>query len=171
MRFVSIVAVGGVVLSAAAYAQHAGHHKPYLGMESRAIKALSAQQTAELREGKGMGLALAAELNGYPGPAHVLEHSDALQLTGQQRHDVQEQFRAMQTEARAIGARLIALEAGLDWLFSHRQVTPENLQQAIREIGVTQAELREAHLKYHLLTTRVLSPEQAQRYAELRGYR
>ena len=40
---------------------------PYAGMQSRSIKALSAQQIDDLRAGRGMGLALAAELNGYPG--------------------------------------------------------------------------------------------------------
>ena len=50
--------------------------QPYAGMETRPIKALSEQQIADLRTGRGMSLALAAELNGYTGsdqghrPAH-----------------------------------------------------------------------------------------------------
>src|SRR4051812_36526408 len=47
--------------------------QPYAGLEQRPIKALSQQQADDLRTGRGMGLALAAELNGYPGPSHVLE--------------------------------------------------------------------------------------------------
>jgi hypothetical protein len=43
--------------------------QPYSGMQSRPIKALSDQTVADLRAGRGMGLALAAELNGYPGPS------------------------------------------------------------------------------------------------------
>lgn len=44
----------------------------YAGLQQRAIKALSDQQKADLRAGRGMGLALPAELNGYPGPiAHA----------------------------------------------------------------------------------------------------
>jgi hypothetical protein len=39
----------------------------------RPIKALSAEQIADLKAGQGLSLALAAELNGYPGPRHVLE--------------------------------------------------------------------------------------------------
>jgi hypothetical protein len=58
---------------------------PYAGIETRSIKALSDQQIADLRGGRGMGLALAAELNGYPGPAHALELSDALQLSEEQK--------------------------------------------------------------------------------------
>ena len=46
---------------------------PYVGLEAREIKALSEEQRQELLDGHGMGLALAAELNHYPGPKHVLE--------------------------------------------------------------------------------------------------
>jgi hypothetical protein len=37
-------------------------------------------------------------------------------------------------------------------------------------IGATQAELRNAHLKYHLLTSGLLTAAQMQRYSQLRGY-
>ena len=63
--------------------------QPYAGLEARPIKALSEQQIADLRAGRGMGLALAAELNGYPGPMHALELADALDLSGQQRARMQ----------------------------------------------------------------------------------
>ena len=52
-------------VSSVAFGQ--GHH-PYAGLEQRAVKALSEQQIADLRAGRGMGLALPAELNGYPRP-------------------------------------------------------------------------------------------------------
>ena len=45
---------------------------PYAGQEARSIKALSDDDIAALRKGEGMGMAKAAELNGYPGPVHVL---------------------------------------------------------------------------------------------------
>lgn len=44
---------------------------PYAGMQSRPIKALSDKQVSDLRAGRGMGLALAAELNGYLGPSPI----------------------------------------------------------------------------------------------------
>jgi len=53
--------------------QHQDDYEPYAGMQTRSIKALSDQQIADLKAGRGMGLALPAELNGYPGPIHVLE--------------------------------------------------------------------------------------------------
>jgi hypothetical protein len=76
--------------------QHQHGHGPYAGMQQRAVKALSEQQIADLRAGKGMGLALAAELNGYPGPMHVVELGDKLNLTSQQRQRVQQLYAAME---------------------------------------------------------------------------
>src|SRR5262249_12751906 len=67
---------------------------PYAGMEHRALKALSEQQIVDLKAGRGMGLALAAELNGYPGPAHVLELADALHLSDDQRTKTKALFEA-----------------------------------------------------------------------------
>jgi hypothetical protein len=39
---------------------------PYAGQQARTIKALSDEDIAALRKGEGMGMAKAAELNGYP---------------------------------------------------------------------------------------------------------
>jgi hypothetical protein len=140
------------------------------GSRARAIKALSEQQIADLRAGRGMSLALAAELNGYPGPMHVLELGDSLGLSDEQRGRMQALFAAMKDEAIPLGERLIAQEADLDRRFAGKTITPESLAATIDAIGVTQAALRRAHLKYHLLTLDVLTPAQAHRYAELRGY-
>ena len=63
---------------------------PYAGQQSREIKALSANQAQDILEGKGMELAKAAELNGYPGPMHVLELAQALQLNQEQRASTQQ---------------------------------------------------------------------------------
>jgi hypothetical protein len=76
---------------------------PYAGMQARAIKALSAEQIADLKAGRGLSLALAAELNGYPGPRHVLELVEQLGLTDQQRADVQRLFDDMTAEVVPLG--------------------------------------------------------------------
>src|SRR5204863_9277095 len=99
-----------LLISAAA----ANAQTPYAGMQSRSIKALSDQQIADLAAGRGMGLALAAELNGYPGPVHVLELADQLDLSRDQRASVQSLFDAMKAEAIPLGARLIEQEKELD---------------------------------------------------------
>lgn len=81
-------------------AQHAP--SPYAGLEARGLKALSPQQVEELRQGSGMGLSLAAELNHTPGPRHVLELADPLSLTAPQRAAAQALFERMRTEAQAL---------------------------------------------------------------------
>jgi Spy/CpxP family protein refolding chaperone len=143
---------------------------PYAGMQARTIKALSQEQISDLNAGRGMGLALAAELNGYPGPAHVLELADRLALSPDQRSQVSALFNSMKSEAQPLGARLIEEETDLDRLFVSRSITPESLRASTAGIAVTQGMLRETHLKYHLSTAAILTPEQIQRYADLRGY-
>ena len=105
-------------VSSVAFGQ--GHH-PYAGLEQRTVKALSEQQIADLRAGRGMGLALPAELNGYPGPSHVLENADALGLSAEQREHTKGLFEAMKAEAVPVGERLIEQEAKLDRLFADRE--------------------------------------------------
>ena len=84
-RLLSVVLLAAttIVSSQAGAQHHPGSHgqhqqrgagaSPYAGLETRTIKALSEQQIADLRAGRGMALALAAEVNGYPGPLHVIE--------------------------------------------------------------------------------------------------
>jgi hypothetical protein len=144
--------------------------QPYAGMQERPIKALSADQIADLKAGRGMGLALPAELNGYPGPVHVLEHADAMQLTPQQRERTRALYEAMKAETIPLGHRLIAEESELDRAFAGRKITAASLAEKTAAIGRTQGALRAAHLRYHLAQAELLRPEQMRRYAALRGY-
>jgi len=159
------VVASTILVIAAAHAQ-----TPYAGMQTRPIKALSEQQVGDLKAGRGMGLALAAELNGYPGPSHVLELADKLELSAAQRSEVQRLFDSMKAEAMPLGIRLIEQEADLDRQFASRSVTPESLKAATAAVASTQGILRETHLKYHLSTAALLNPTQMVKYAELRGY-
>jgi Spy/CpxP family protein refolding chaperone len=143
---------------------------PYAGMEHRAVKALSEQQIEDLKAGRGMGLALPAELNGYPGPAHVLELADALRLSDDQRARTKALFEAMKAEAIPIGERIISDETMLDHLFAGRAATRAELEAAVARIASAQGDLRAAHLRYHLAMTEVLTAGQIARYSELRGY-
>jgi len=147
-----------------------GPASPYADFSDRQIKALSAEQIGDLRAGRGMGLAIAAELNGFPGPAHVLELADKLDLSATQRERVEHLFAQMKADAVPLGERLITQESVLDRQFSERTVTPVSLEESVTAIGVTQAALRHAHLKYHLATLDVLTPEQVAEYQRLRGY-
>ena len=117
-----------------------------------------------------MGLALAAELNGYPGPMHVLELAGQLDLTADQRTSVQQLFDSMKAEAIPVGTRLIEQKAELDRLFASRAITADRLKAMTASIAETQGALRDTHLKYHLSTAAILSQHQMRRYADLRGY-
>lgn len=164
MRFAIVT---GLVLSCVpALAQQ----QPYAGLESRSIKSLSDEQIADLNAGRGMGLALAAELNGYPGPSHAIDLADRLGLSVEQIAKLQALFVAMKAETIPIGATLISQERALNEDFAGHTITPAKLEMTTQKIGATQAALRSAHLKYHLSTVAVLTPEQVKRYGELRGY-
>src|SRR5450631_4516944 len=101
---------------------------PYAGMQTRPIKALSEQQVVDLSQGRGMGMALAAELNGYPGPSHVLELADKLDLRPDQISAVRSLFESMKRESIPLGARLIEEETELDRQFATRAITPDSLR-------------------------------------------
>jgi hypothetical protein len=137
-----------------------GAHAPYAGMQMRPIKALSEPQTADLRAGKGMSLALPAELNGY-----------ALGLENDQRVHTERLFHEMQKEAKALGEDIIASEDELDRLFREKTATLAKVQDATARAAHLQGRLRATHLKYHLAMVDVLSPGQVRQYNQLRGYR
>jgi hypothetical protein len=181
MRLMFVVALAGLVLDSAslvaqvpgghAHGNHSGTAQPYAGAEMRAIKALSEQQVADLNAGRGMGLAMAAELNGYPGPTHVLELADTLRLSSDVRNRVQALVTDMKAEATSLGVRVIAEEAALDRLFKEANATRELVDMMTSRIGVLQGALRASHLRYHLVTRDLLTPEQIADYSRHRGYR
>jgi hypothetical protein len=143
---------------------------PYADQGAREIKALSAADIADLLAGKGMGYAKAAELNGYPGPAHVLELADELQLSTKQRAETQSIFDLMAESAKQVGAELVGAERKLDSAFRMRRMTPELLARSLEDISDLNGKLRAIHLQAHLAQTKVLTPSQVAHYAVLRGY-
>lgn len=162
--------------------QHGGinHHRaaegndhttsPYSGMEKRRVKALSGEQMADLLAGRGMGLALAAELNSYPGPSHVLELRAALGLTDEQALRTKALLDQMKAETIPLGRLVIEKETELDRFFSERKMTSAHLAEMTKAIAEVQGALRAAHLRYHLEMSELLTPEQIRRYSQLRGY-
>ena len=165
-----MVALSMIAFALTQHTSSAVAQQPYAGFEARSIKALSDQQVADLRAGRGMGLALAAELNGYPGPSHVLELAQPLGLSKVQRAKMEELFAAMKAETIPLGEKLIAQEADLERQFAGKTITETSLTTAMQTIAATQMALRTAHLKYHLVTVEVLAPAQIRQYADLRGY-
>lgn len=153
-----------------AHAQHQ-HGSGYAAMTARPIKALSEDQIAQLREGRGMGLSLPAELNSYPGPMHALELADALQLTADQRTRLNAIKQEMSTSAIALGHQVIAAEAQLDRAFASGQADPSAVVQQLSDIGRLNGELRSVHILAHMETRALLTPDQVARYDAERGYR
>jgi hypothetical protein len=143
---------------------------PYAGMERRDLKALSEADIEELRRGGGWGLALAAELNGAPGPAHLLELKDQIALSPEQVAGIEAIFAAMKAEALPAGEKLIATEAAIEAAFRAGAMPEDELRALIGEAEAARADLRFIHLKRHLETPPLLRSEQITRYRELRGY-
>ncbi|MDE0704934.1 MAG: hypothetical protein OXH59_14575 [Rhodospirillaceae bacterium] len=143
---------------------------PYAGQETRPIKSLSAKDIAELRRGGGWGLARAAELNGLPGPAHLLELKDRIPLSADQVAAITGIFEDMRATAIAEGKRLIAREQALEKAFRNASVTDRSLRELLSEIGQARTALRYVHLAAHLKTLPLLSGDQIARYNILRGY-
>lgn len=154
------------------WAQSHGEHgtSPYAGQETREIKSLSEEDIAELRNGSGWGLAKAAELNGVPGPAHLLEFKDEIALTPKQVVAIEAIHAKIKQDAIAEGERLIALERSLEEQFRDRKMTKENLRDTLASIEQSRSKLRYIHLEAHLTTPPLLTSEQIARYNSLRGY-
>jgi len=145
-------------------------HSPYAGHAQRAVAALSEQEIADLRSGAGMSMALPAELNGYPGPRHVLDLAEALHLTPVQRVAAEQSFASMRDAARPIGEQVIAAEAALDRLSTEGKATPAAVAEASERIARLRGQLRTVHLAAHIDMHGLLSSDQRAAYDLLRGY-
>ena len=144
---------------------------PYAGEEQRFIKSLSPEEIESLKAGAGMGFAKLAELNGYPGPKHVLELADRLELSPTQLAETKALFEEMRIKAVALGEELLEAEMALDRDFETGAITSGSLESALREIGRIRAQLRYVHLEAHLRQKRLLTTDQIAKYGEIRGYR
>jgi len=174
----ALCGVTGLLLAAAvpplaaetAHQRHSSARSPYAGEETRRVKSLSPEDLDELRNGRGWGLAKAAELNGMPGPAHLLELRQEIGLTPQQVADIEALFRRMKASAMALGETLIALETDLNDAFARGDIGKDALAAKLDAIGKVRTQLRLVHLETHLATPKILKPEQVAAYNRLRGY-
>ncbi len=169
------VAIAAAVFFAPGYSiaqDHGGHvtaPSPAAASSASSMAGYGAEERAAgLREGLGMGLAMPAETNGYPGPLHVVELADELNLAPDQRERMQRLFDDMRANASRLGAQLLAQEAELDALFRGRFANADLLETTARRIGETEAMLKVTHLRAHLATMEILSQAQVALYVELR---
>lgn len=171
-----VIASGKAVLNVLAglllsMAVHSASSSSYAGEELRRIKSLADQEVQGYLAGHGMGLAKAAELNGYPGPKHVLDLAQELALSAEQIQATTKLFEEMQSQASDLGKKIVALEQELDQHFSNQTISEKLLNSLVLEIGRYKASLRETHLRAHLQQIALLTKQQVQRYIQLRGYR
>ncbi|GAA5521688.1 hypothetical protein LQ318_08035 [Aliifodinibius salicampi] len=145
-------------------------HLHYTGQEAREIKALTTQEVEGYLNGKGMGLSKVAELNQYPGPKHVLELADELELSSKQKEQTQLLFNKMKEKAINIGETYIAKEQALNQMFESGNVSSSTVDSLLVEIGKIKGTLRAAHVNTHIQMIGILTTEQVKKYDELRGY-
>src|SRR5690242_20445455 len=132
-----------------------GLTSPYRDTASIEIRALTQKEIEDLRAGRGMGLARAAELNGYPGPRHVLDAARAgqLHLTPVQDRTIQGLFDGMSREAQGLGGLILEEEQRLEIEFRAGRINETDLRSRVARIAALQGQLRAV-----------------QHYNELRGY-
>jgi hypothetical protein len=145
-------------------------HADYRDLKTREIKALSAQQMDDLQAGRGMGLSLPAELNGVPGPLHVLELREQLKLSDTQAAATAQVRDEMRAAAQPLGVAIIAAERELERGFQDGTATEQTVAHLTRRLGELNAQLRAAHLNAHLQTGKLLTQEQRLAYNQARGY-
>ena len=150
-------------------------HSKYAGQEDSEITSLSQEDIDGLLGGTGTpfgGMAKPAELNGYPGPRHVLDAatSGEFELTQEQQEQIQTLYEKMRSESIDLGRQIIDIEKEIDGMFIDKTITEESLQEKTSQSADLYGQLRFVHLKYHLFTIEILTPQQVEKYNDLRGY-
>lgn len=161
-----------------AVAQDANHDCPHMGKstqqpmthETAPASGLSEEQRTKYLNGEGMGFAKPAELNHYPGPRHVLDNADKLQLSSDQLAQTQALFQEVHTRAQALGKQIVAREDELESLFRDQHADLGRVSSLTAEIGRLQGELRALHLSMHIRERAVLSAGQVAKYDSVRNY-
>ena len=153
-----------------AVAQHAGHqHTPGAPADGHLrAQACLDEFDAVVADGRGFGMAFAADQQGYPGPMHVLELKDRLALTPEQEARVRALMHAMFAESRPKSARLLDAEKRLRGLFAGGAADEAAVRAATADVERARAEVRLVHLLAHVKTREVLTDAQRRAYHEAR---
>jgi Spy/CpxP family protein refolding chaperone len=151
-------------------AQHSGHqHTPGAPSDGHLrAQACLDEFDAVVSDGRGFGMAVAADQNGYPGPMHVLELKDRLALTAEQEARVRAVMHAMFAESKPKSARLLEAEKRLRALFSGGGADETAVRAATAEVEHARADVRLVHLLAHLKTRELLTDAQRRAYQEAR---
>ena len=142
---------------------HTGHAAP-----RHDAVACEADFREVIAEGRGFGLAFAADRNGYPGPLHVLELKDRLGLSAEQEAKVRALMTAMFAEAHPRGTALLEAEARLERLLASGTADETAMRAAVAEVERARSTVRLVHLRTHLATRDLLTEAQRRAYHEAR---
>ena len=123
----------------------------------------------DLLGGEGAGQAKCAEMNGYPGPKHVLDVATMLNLTPDQKRRVTEIYKAMDARARELGKRIVRVEDELNTAFRQGLVSERSVNDDAEQIGRLRGKLRAVHLTAHLKTKDVLTRTQIDMVKSMRA--
>jgi Spy/CpxP family protein refolding chaperone len=155
-------------LATTAGAQHPGHGHTGGGEGHRAAQACATEFDQVIAEGRGFGLAFAADQNGYPGPLHILELRERLALTTDQAAKAEALMRAMFDESRPKSARLLQAEARLRDLFAQGGANEAAVRTAVAEVERARSDVRLVHLLTHLRARDLLTESQRRLYHDAR---
>jgi Spy/CpxP family protein refolding chaperone len=156
---------GDAVASPASGSPYADRDDP-----AAAIRSLTPEVIASIERGEGAGFALPAELNGVPGPRHVLDLAHEIGLSHEQRSRVRQIFDGMRAAVIPAGQRYLTAVRSLEEEFRSGTLAQEMLPDRVAEVYRLEGELAALHLVAHLQTAQVLTPEQIATYQRLRGY-
>ncbi|MGI8831735.1 MAG: Spy/CpxP family protein refolding chaperone [Nitrososphaeraceae archaeon] len=157
---------------------HSGHVtnntvSKYTGQENRIIKSLSPEDIESLQTGTGDafgGMAKLAELNGYPGPRHVLDLAYELKMSNEQKENIKTIYDNMKNKSVELGQEILNVEKIANEEFINKTITDSQMKQLIFKSSEIYGQLRYAHLSTHLKMLAILTPEQVNLYNNLRGY-
>src|SRR5213594_1524659 len=162
-------AVGLAGLTAGTTVTRAQHGHGGAGAQGHQVAQTCASEFEKVvGEGRGFGLAFAADQNGYPGPMHVLELKDRLKLSADQEAKAQALMQAMFAESKPKSAQLLEAEAKLRRLFADRSADDAAVRAAVGEVERARSQVRLVHLLAHLKTRGLLTEDQRRIYHEAR---
>jgi len=143
--------------------QHAG------SMGGGMLGGMSDAEKEALKAGEGLGAGRLAMQAGYPGPRHVLEMGDELELTAAQKEQIGTIFGGAKASFAKMGAELVEKEEALEAMFAAGDVDVGDMTKLAAEIGERQGELRAAHLAAHVRTREALTPAQLEKLSAMAG--
>ena len=122
-----------------------------------------------LLNGEGMGQAQYAEMNGYPGPKHILDLVDKLKLSDAQKKSIQEIYQEMNARVKELGKRIIGVEEEMHEAFRTGLVNESSVRDDAEQIGRMRGKLRAVHLIAHIKAKKLMTDDQIALYTKLRA--